>query len=291
MHNCGDRRGPGALGGVYCGARTPRPGSVQEWVWEAACPSTRRSHLVENDSDYFPNHARPAASTPVKSTPCSGWPEWRRRDSPAHSAPLGGLGPGGDVSPARTPSRGWMGGGRGCRPAAMAPARPSPIQRRAHLRRGQRGWRGARCGGRRVAPRPERGKPGPARGGVVPDPRPSPLSPRAAAQPASTARPRPTFDSGHGCDVAPGSTTQRQRRPGDRDARRRPDNTRKCATQHFRRRLVPARGRGEHGGRRGRAARGPRGRAWAEGPLPWWGEGEATCGRRRPGRGQPEAPF
>lgn len=64
-----------------------------------------------------------------------------------------------------------------------------------------------------------------------------------------------SFDACHGGDVAPGSRTQGGGGGGGRettDARRqRPDNTRKCATQHFRRRLALERGREGRGGRAG----------------------------------------
>lgn len=88
---------------------------------------------------------------------------------------------------------------------------------------------------------------------------PLPLS-RAATQPSGALRPRPTFDAGHGGDVAPGSGNRggsgggRETRDARRRRRRRPDNTRKCATQHFRRRLALARG---YGGRAGLGAVGP----------------------------------
>lgn len=88
--------------------------------------------------------------------------------------------------------------------------------------------------------------------GAVKDP--LPLS-RAATQPSGARRPRPTFDAGHGGDVAPGSGTRGGGGGGGRETgearQRRPDNTRKCATQHFRRRLALARG---YGGRAGLGA-------------------------------------
>lgn len=73
----------------------------------------------------------------------------------------------------------------------------------------------------------------------------SPSSHPVLRSPSLPHHPRPTFDARHGGDVAPGSRTRGggggSQGTGD-SRRRRPDNTRKCTTQHFRRRLTLARG-------------------------------------------------
>jgi hypothetical protein len=115
---------------------------------------------------------------------------------------------------------------------------------------------------------------------------PSPPFP-GGHQPSGVPRPRPTFDARHGGDVAPGSTTQAG--AGGReteDARPRPDNTRKCASQHFRRRLALARGRGERAssgrGRTPSSLRSSGGRPRLPDPAPteaWGRAGVTECSR------------
>lgn len=207
-------------------------------------PQPPQNHTVQN----------PRLQTPAKrvSVEPSGW----LRDSERPAGPLQFFAPGGD---------GQELGGRaqhraGADAGAADPAQSFPGGRRAHRGPEAGGWGRGRgepgVSRQRREPRGARRVPGDGvwapRGPPVP-------SLGAAAQPARAQRPRPTFDAGHGGDVAPASGT----RGGGGgletvDAqRRRPDNTRKCATQHFRRRLTLARGRGGRGGRAGLGTVGP----------------------------------
>ncbi|KAJ8782245.1 hypothetical protein J1605_010224 [Eschrichtius robustus] len=138
--------------------------------------------------------------------------------------------------------------------AHKPPTPPSfPRGRRAHL--GSEGaGRGSGSGVRVLPPaqRPRGARPAP--GGGVRGLRgpPLPLWGRPRSPPAAQS-PKPTFDAGHGGDVAPASETRGDGGGGGGgretgDARRRPDNTRKCAMQHFRRRLALALGRGGRAG-------------------------------------------
>lgn len=172
----------------------------------------------------------------------------RLRVSERPAEPLQFFAPGGD---------GRELGGRaqhraGADAGAADPAQSFPGGRRAH--RGPEAGGGGRGLGEPGVSRQRRAPRGarrvPADGVWAPRGPPVP-SLGAAAQPARAQRPRPTFDAGHGGDVAPASGTRGGGGGGLEtvDARqRRPDNTRKCATQHFRRRLALARGGGGRAG-------------------------------------------